>query len=112
MPVLIACYYRSPLAAQQRLAIRDRHIEYILQHKESIAFAGAICDAQNQPTGMFVALKTDLGSDADDFIVGEPYNRASLFESVRIDRLMQFIPHSNESFLEEELQREKMRLGR
>lgn len=112
MPMLLTCYYRSPDASQRRLAIRDRHIEYILRHKPLIALAGAISDDAGNATGMFIALKTESRSDADAFIAEEPYNRADLFSQICIDRLMQFIPHANARFLEEELERERARLGR
>lgn len=112
MPMLLTCYYRSPAAAVERLAIRDRHIEYILRHKEHIALAGAIDDQSGLAVGMFVGLATESRAQADAFMSDEPYNRARLFGSVRIDHLIQFIPHAYERFLEEELLRERDRLGR
>lgn len=111
MPYLISCLYVVD-GAKRRLAIRDTHIEYILKYKEQIALAGAISDDGNAPIGMFVSLNVESRVDAENFIRDEPYNSAGLFATVGIQRLQQFIPHQNEAFLEEELMREKTRLGK
>lgn len=109
MPYLITCRY-MPGGAERRLEIRDMHIEYILRHRVLITLAGAILNNDGTAGGMFVALGVESASEADAFIRDEPYNRAGLFETVSLDLLKQFIPHSNENFLNEELERERIRL--
>ena len=110
MPMLLTCYYRSPAASQERLAIRDRHIKYILQHRPRIILAGALSDDDGRAIGMFVALATESRGEAEAFIAAEPYRQADLFSHVGIERLTQYIPHDNARFLEEELERERKRL--
>ncbi|WP_158940144.1 YciI family protein [Burkholderia sp. S171] len=109
MPYLITCRY-VPGGAERRLDMRDVHIEYILRHKVLITLAGAIVNSDGTANGMFLTLGVESESAADAFVRDEPYNRAGLFETVSVDLLKQFIPHPNENFLIEELEREKIRL--
>lgn len=111
MPYLISCFYVVD-GAKRRLAIRDVHIEYILKFKEKIALARAIAGDDNAAIGMFISLNVETKDDAENFIRDEPYNDAGLFATIEIQRLHQFIPHQNEAFLDEELMREKRRLGK
>ena len=112
MTIVITCTYRSG-GADARLAIRDRHLEYVIAHLPGIRFAGALAsDDDRDATGMLIALATDDLERAHRFMDREPYHRDGLFAEVRYARLRQFIPHpTSPDFLEEELVRERRRLA-
>lgn len=113
MTILITGRYRDG-GAEDRMAIRDVHLEYIIANLDRIRFAGALAtDDDAGATGMLIAHATDSIEDAKAFMADEPYTKAGLFGEVRYERLRQFIPHPIEpDFLREELVRERRRLGK
>lgn len=102
MAYLVHCLYR-PGGAQERLAIRGRHIEHMLEWLPRTVFGSAILDAGGQPIGMVVALGVDEEAEARRFIDHEPYNSAGLFGSVAVNRLVQMTPPYSREVLEREL---------
>ncbi len=112
MSWLVSATYR-PGGAQARLAIRDRHLEYLLARAAQLRFGGALLDDGDPPTvtGMFVAIEAGSRDDVQRFVDDEPYRRAGLFDTVTIVRLQQFVPHADPDFLVNELRRERARLA-
>lgn len=112
MSYLITCIYR-PGGEQERMPLRDVHLEYIIENLNRIDYAGALTDdGDHRAIGMFIALATDDRSVALSFMDQEPYTSFGLFESVTYQRLRKFIPNENPRFLNEELVRERQRLGK
>lgn len=102
MAYLVHCLYR-PGGAQDRLAVRRQHIEYMLEWLPRTVFGSAMLGPGGEPIGMVVALGVDDETDARQFIDNEPYNRAGLFSSVAVNRLVQMTPPHTREVLEREL---------
>lgn len=102
MAYLIHCLYR-PGGAQERLAIRRRHIEHMLEWLPRTVFGSAILGDGAEPIGMVVALSVDDEAEARRFIDDEPYHRAGLFGVVAVNRLVQMTPPHTREVLEREL---------
>jgi uncharacterized protein YciI len=97
MPTAIHCRYR-PGGADERLSIRDVHLEYMMAHSEFIHSGGALLQ-DCQVIGMYLLLGTEDGAWIDDFLANEPYSKAGLFASVERLTVEQFIPERHEGFL-------------
>jgi|SRR5882724_10451753 len=99
MPVAIRCRYRAG-GAEDRFAIRDLHVEYMMAHRDAVAFGGPTLDGL-ETTGVFLLLVTDDVGSARDFMQQEPYCRAGLFGSVDYAVVQAFIPEPHTGFLAE-----------
>lgn len=97
MPVAAHLLYR-PFGAEDRLLIRDVHVEYMIAHREFVRAGGAIIEDE-RVVGMYLLLDTDDKGTAIGFLQAEPYHRAGLFESVQILHFNQFIPEPEDGFL-------------
>lgn len=111
MAWLVTAHY-GPGGAQARLAIRDRHLAYLISLGPCLLYGGALLDGSepSRVTGMFIALDCADRAELDAVLRAEPYHAAGLFESVAIARLQQFVPHADPDFLVNELARERTRL--
>jgi uncharacterized protein YciI len=106
MPYLVRCYFRAG-AAEQRFAVRAAHIEYVIKEVQQLVLAGGLCGEQNQVLGLFLALRCDTLAQAQAFVDDEPYFRNGLFDRVEMEKLLQFVPHENPAFLQQELQKQQ-----
>lgn len=81
MRFLIHCQDR-PHSLELRQATRPRHLEYMSQF--DVLIGGALLDEDANPCGS--ALMVDLPdlAAAEEFVAGDPYNQAGLFETVLI----------------------------
>jgi uncharacterized protein len=99
MPIVVQCFYR-PGGADERLRIRDVHLEYIIKHQRMISTGGALMSADRKTTiGMFLVLEYDNVEFAEAFLTEEPYSQAGLFKTRTIEVLDRFIPHPDPEFL-------------
>jgi hypothetical protein len=99
MPIIVQCFYR-PGGADERLRIRDVHLEYIIKHQLMISTGGALMSADRKTTiGMFLVLEYDEVELAEAFLAEEPYSQAGLFNTRTIEVLDRFIPHPDQEFL-------------
>jgi uncharacterized protein YciI len=100
MPLIVRCLYR-PGGAEERLAIRDIHLEYMIHHRDRLEQGGALLARDGATViGMFVTLKGCDPTDAEAFLAAEPYTRAGLFATTTIETLDRFVPHDDPRFLE------------
>lgn len=97
MPVAVHLLYR-PRGAEERLLIRDVHLEYMIAHRKFIRAGGAIVD-DDHVVGMYLLLETEDKGEVVGFLEAEPYHRAGLFGSVQILSFTQFIPEPEDGFL-------------
>jgi uncharacterized protein YciI len=100
MLTVVRCLYR-PGGAEERLHIRDVHVEYMISNRQRLEQGGALMSADGTTVeGMFLILRHDSREDVEAFLSNEPYNRAGLFEKTTIERFDRFVPHSDPQFLE------------
>jgi uncharacterized protein YciI len=98
---VVRCLYR-PGGAEDRLPIRDIHIEYIIANRARLEQGGALMSSDGTVVeGMFLILRYENRKDVEGFLANEPYTRAGLFESVTIESLDRFVPHPDPNFLEQ-----------
>ena len=98
--MIARCFYR-PGGAEERMHIRDVHVEYMIAHGGLVSTGGALMSEDGTCViGMFVLLECETLTEAEVFLADEPYSRAGLFASRTIDRLARFIPHDDPHFLE------------
>jgi hypothetical protein len=99
MPIVVHCYYR-PGGAEERLYIRDVHLEYVMQNQDLIQFGGAITE-KAKVVGMYMMFRTDDEARVNAFLKDEPYGCARLFERVDRATVSEFIPEPRENFLDD-----------
>ena len=98
MYFIVRCFYRLA-GAEERLSIRQTHIDYMITHRHLIEQGGALLEADGQVVGMFLLLNVGSVTDAHRFLDDEPYTSAGLFERRSIEILNRFIPHEDPDFL-------------
>jgi uncharacterized protein len=100
MLMVVRCLYR-PGGAEDRLPIRDVHIEYMIANRQWLEQGGALISPDGSTVnGMFLILRHDSRKQVEQFLANEPYTRAGLFETVTIDAFDRFVPHIDPNFLE------------
>ncbi len=72
----------KPGALQVRLDTRSAHLAYI-EATGIVAMAGPLIE-DGQMCGSLIVLETDSLEAARDWVTGDPYGRAGLFESVSV----------------------------
>lgn len=98
MATAIHCRYR-PGGAEDRLSIRDVHLEYMMAHAGLVLAGGAIVEG-DQVTGMYLLLATDDAARVDALLAQEPYTQAKLFASVERLSVQVFMPEPHAGFLD------------
>ena len=100
MLTVVRCLYR-PGGAEDRLPIRDVHIEYMIANRQWLEQGGALMSADGAIVeGMFLVLRHESREQVEAFLAGEPYTHAGLFETVTIELFDRFVPHADPDFLE------------
>ena len=105
MPIAAHLTYR-PKGAEDRLQIRDIHLEYMIANRDLVSAGGAVKEGE-QVVGMYLLFRTDDRKSVSDFLNGEPYSKSGLFSDVRIIEFDQFIPEPREGFLSDMLEKSR-----
>jgi uncharacterized protein YciI len=101
MLTVVRCRYR-PGGAEDRLPIRDIHIEYMMANRVWLEQGGVLMSSDGTVVeGMFLILRHQSRKEVEGFLANEPYTRAGLFDSVTIETFDRFVPHSDPNFLEQ-----------
>lgn len=98
MPTALDLRYR-PGGAEDRFAIRDVHLEYMMSVQKRI-LAGGACMEGCTVVGMYVLLATEDALQIDEFLASEPYTQAGLFNEIRRTVFTAFIPEPSPNFLQ------------
>ncbi len=104
----IRCHYR-PGGAEERLAIRLEHIEYMIAALPFTIFGGAILSGDGAPLGMEVIVRLADREAAQAFIDREPYSRGGLFATVVIEQVRAMTPPYDGGPLYQQLEIERSR---
>jgi uncharacterized protein YciI len=99
MVTVVRCLYR-PGGAEERLHIRDVHVEYMIANRHFLEQGGALVSPDGAVEGMFLMLRHDSLADVEAFLTDEPYTRAGLFATTTIECFDRFVPHADPHFLE------------
>ena len=70
-------------ALQTRLDNRADHVAY-LKANEIVEMAGPLLDDAGEMCGSLIILNVDDMAQAEDFVAGDPYGKAGLFDSVEL----------------------------
>lgn len=73
----------KPDHLQVRLDNRDAHVAY-LKANSIVEMAGPFLDADGKMCGSMIVLNVDDMATAEAFAANDPYNKANLFEEVRL----------------------------
>jgi uncharacterized protein YciI len=96
----VRCLYR-PGGAEERLHIRDVHVEYMIANRRWLEQGGALLSADGATIeGMFLILRHDSREEVENFLANEPYTRAGPFANTTIECFDRFVPHLDPRFLE------------
>ncbi|MCU0801895.1 MAG: YciI family protein [Rhodobacteraceae bacterium] len=82
MRVALICQDK-PGALQTRIDNRAAHLDYIAS-TGIVDLAGPFLNAEGQMTGSLVVLNVDSMAQAQAWADGDPYAKAGLFDSVRL----------------------------
>ncbi|GCB06229.1 YciI family protein [Ralstonia sp. SET104] len=79
--------FDKPGTAELRLAVRDRHLAFLEQHRKVLLACGAKLndDGSNAGGGVYI-VDVATRAEAEQFIAQDPYTLAELFERVNITR--------------------------
>jgi uncharacterized protein YciI len=100
MLTVVRCLYR-PGGAENRLPIRDVHIEYMIANRHWVEQGGALMSHDGSTVqGMFLILRHESRREVQAFLADEPYTRAGLFATLTIESFDRFVPHADPQFLE------------
>ena len=88
----VICFDR-PGSAILRDANRDAHMAYLEVNVDKIEFAGPLKDDENAPsTGAIFILNVPNRDDAENFMNGDAFNKAGVYESVVIRSFRKVFP--------------------
>ncbi|MGI5951854.1 MAG: YciI family protein [Brooklawnia sp.] len=86
MPYLIETYDK-PDHFHLRTAVRDEHLDYLAANAALLLACGAkIGDDGEGATGGIYLVDLESREEAEEFIAGDPFHKANLFERVFISR--------------------------
>ena len=71
-------------ALQTRIDNRDAHLAYIAE-TGVVEMAGPFLDSEGAMCGSMIIMSVDTLADAQDWAENDPYAKAGLFETVRIE---------------------------
>lgn len=74
----------KPCSLQLRLDTRDAHVAY-LKTSDCVRMAGPFVDADGKMSGSLVILEVATLDDATAWAANDPYVKAGLFETSRIE---------------------------
>jgi len=77
----------KPNSGDLRAKVRDVHLKYLDANMHRLLAAGAvISDDGTGGHGSILIVDTDLRKEAEEFIAGDPFTKAGLFEKVTVTR--------------------------
>ena len=77
----------KPDSGALRAKVRDEHIKYLDTNLHRLLAAGAVInDDGTGGHGGILIVDTEVRKEAEDFIAGDPYTRAGLFQRVTVTR--------------------------
>ncbi len=77
----------QPDSGALRAKVRDEHIKYLDANMHRLLAAGAvISDDGTGGHGGILIVDTESRKEAEDFIAGDPFTRADLFQKVTVTR--------------------------
>jgi uncharacterized protein YciI len=86
MPYLIETFDR-PHTQALRLALRDKHLDYLEENKSSLLACGAKLDDDGTGgTGSVYIVDVETRAEAEDFVNADPFAAGGLFERIVINR--------------------------
>lgn len=92
-----------------RTSLRQKHLEYIALHKDSIVAGGPALTEANAPWMMILFTQFTERKAAEDFIHSEPYTASGqVFESVEVRPWSQVLPEPEQGTLAAEIQKERL----
>jgi len=109
MLIFIYCADRAGAGAVRERA-RLQHLEYMVANTDKLVFGGLLPASPGERgiSSIFV-LELPTMDAAEDFLAGEPYNQAGLFDSVEIRAFQQMWPEPEPGTLKRALRRERER---
>jgi uncharacterized protein len=108
MLVLVHCIDK-PGSADLRKNTRIAHLEYMIAAKSKITFGGPLLSDDGSTAGSAFAINVESHAEFEEFLAGEPYCQAGLFEKVQVHSLRQMMPENPEGLLDRELANERQR---
>ncbi|NYT37783.1 YciI family protein [Allopusillimonas soli] len=86
MPYLIETFDK-PDSRELRLAVRDKHLQFLETNKKLLLACGAKLDDEGvDASGGIYILDVDSRAEAEDFINADPFTEAQLFQRIDITR--------------------------
>jgi hypothetical protein len=77
----------KPDSGALRTKVRDEHIKYLDANQHRLLAAGAVInDDGTGGHGGILIVDTEVRKEAEDFIAGDPFTRAGLFQKVTVTR--------------------------
>jgi len=77
----------KPDSGALRAKVRDEHLKYLDANLHRLLAAGAVInDDGTGGHGGILIVDTEVRKEAEDFIAGDPYTRAGLFQRVTVTR--------------------------
>ena len=85
----------KPGNGQVRLDNRPAHVAYLKANEVRIVLAGPLLSDDGQGMiGSLLVLEFASRGEVDDFVAGDPYGKAGLFESVSVTPFRKVFPQS------------------
>ena len=88
MQFLVTAYdYKDEGAYEQRMSVRPKHLENLnsVMQKGKIICAGGIKDAEGRLIGSVLIMDFENREMLDEYLAGEPYVAAKVWEDIRIE---------------------------
>ncbi|MFN3076255.1 MAG: YciI family protein [Alphaproteobacteria bacterium] len=84
----------KPAHLQTRLANRPAHVQYMMGFKDRLRLLGPLLGGEDGATMVGSLIVIDLADRAavEEFLAGDPYGQAGLFESVVVRGFKQVLP--------------------
>ncbi|MDM0117819.1 YciI family protein [Variovorax sp. J22R133] len=76
----------KPDRGDLRTRIRSEHVAYLDARKHLMLAGGAMLDENSSPHGGIILIETEDRAVAEDFAANDPFNKAGLFEEVKVVR--------------------------
>ena len=76
-----------------RAATRPKHLDYVAGIGDRLLAAGPLLDG-DRPVGSLLIVESPDAGAAEAFAAGDPYNKAGLFESVRVTGWRKALPEA------------------
>jgi len=102
----ILCTFRPGGPAGTK-ALRGKHYEFLLAQMGRIVEGGPLVGLDGIPTAMLMVVEAESVEEAREFIAGEPYTHAGLFDSVMVRQWRHVLPEAEPGAVAAELARER-----